>query len=576
MDSSIHDLPPGAVQYIVEAARGRLIPGTNRYASVCKGWHTASPAEADDEQLHLYLDQAATEDNQAERATQWLAQHGKGVAGLELPTTTWGFVKITLGYSGIASSLQRLDIRGPNTLVGLLAAQVQLPHLQHLTACISQYDSWQVEPGVVLLEEEQEAAGGVHPLQQACPALKDLCLDMTGDWNASPQPGLSGMDSILPRLLPPTLQQLRMDCTPYDVDNAIITPHLALGHLTGLQRLELRVFRIRDPTSFLQLPPAWGVSLVECWTNGDLATPQDWQPLDERLTALSLCYIIGDVTVVSDLTRLTSLWVDTNGWQTDSALPLAGLTGLQQLNIDAGSEWDGDGARPEQRAHQALLQVASTSSLRHLGLRTFECDNPALLTAVGALTQLTFLCLGMDGRGEAEAAGGAQGPGGGQQQGQQVGDAQQGPQGAQLGVEGVPGGPLWALRGLVGLRQLQLTGTHLLWYPTTWLSHLTQLSVLVVNFYNDLQHGVAPPVLSERMAAVVPRLQGSHPASLQQVVLYVPGTPVCDVVPSPLPGVAVGVRPPADVGYFPMPRAPRPMQPCAHLPGVWELLPEQA
>lgn len=178
---------------------------------------------------------------------------------------------------------------------------------------------------------------------------------------------------------------------------------------------------------------------------------------------------------------------------------------------------------------------------------------------MGALTQLTFLCLSMDEHVQAKAAWAIQGHTG-QQQGQ-VADAQL--------VDGLPRGPLWALHGVVGLQQLHLSDMHLLWYPTTWLSHLTHLTLLAVRL--NIQQG-RDVVLSSRMASVVSRLQGSHPASLQQLVLYSQGAPVSDVVPSPLPGVSVGVRPHPDGGGFAVPRAPRAMQPCPHLPGVGELL----
>jgi hypothetical protein len=496
-------------------------------------------------------------------------QHGKGLAGLELSSTTRVTVQSILSYPGMGSSLQRLDIRGPNTLVGLLAAQVQLPLLQHLTACLSLEHTWQVEPGVVLLEEGDVQAGASHPLQQACPGLKDLCLYFYGDWNAKQQPGRSNMDAILPRLLPPTLQQLGMDYTCVVGDDAHITPHLALGHLTALQRLELEYFRIREPTSFLQLPPGCELSLMACTATHELATLDDWRPLVERLTALGMLCIDGDVTGLSHLTQLTSLRADTDGWETDSELPLAGLTALRQLQL-AGYDLEMHELH-EQRAHQALLQVASTSSLRHLSLRSFSWDTPELVAALGALTQLTSLRLAMEGCVDAQAVGGLAGAGQ-----QQVGGGQLVEEGAPLAEGAEPGGPLWALRGLVGLRQLQLSCQHLLCYPTAWLSHLTQLTLLMVDFSGYWVDGVQQPGLSSCVAAVVPRLQGSVPASLKQVVLYLKGTPVCDLVPSPLPGVAVGVRPDPAERRFAMPRAPRPMQPCAHLPGVWEVLPEQS
>jgi hypothetical protein len=139
------------------------------------------------------------------------------------------------------------------------------------------------------------------------------------------------------------------------------------------------------------------------------------------------------------------------------------------------------------------------------------------------------------------------------------------------------GGLLWPLRGLVSLSQLHLSVQHLLWYPTAWLSHLTQLTLLVVQCDEAATQGVKlpkveGPAVSTCLAAVVPRLQANHPASLQQLVLYLEGAPPCDVVPSPLPGVSVGVRPDPAADWMGVHEGPRPMQPCRHLPGVWELL----
>lgn len=551
-NTSIHDLPLIVLKDILLQARGRPIPGTNRFAAVCGAWRGESPTE--ENELQLYLDKAAVKGKQLQRVTEWLAQHGEGVAAVELPITTWGFVRATLGFPGLSSSLQRLDIRGTNTLVGLLAAQVQLPNLQHLTACLSQDQAWQVDPALVLLEEGQQATGTLHPLQQACPGLKELFLQVNCEWGHMQQPTFSNMDALLPRLLPPTLQRLCLESTA-GVDDVLITPHLALGDLTALQHLELRHFRITDPTSFLSLPAQCTLRLAECFTwHADLPTPRHWLPLRERLTAVTLDIIDGDAAVVPQLTRLTSLWVNSSEWEEGMELPLAGLSALRQLHLEADRV-----GRPEERVQQALLQVTDTSSLQHLSLATFGCGSPALLAAVGALTQLTFLCLSMDERVQAKAAGAVQGPPG-QQQGQ-VGDAQL--------VDGLPRGPLWALHDLVGLQQLQLSEMHLLWYPATWLSHLTQLTLLVVHL--NIKQG-RDVVLSSRMASVVSRLQGSHPASLKQLVLYLQGAPVSDVVPSPLPGVSVGVRPDPNGDGFAVPRAPRAMQPCPHLPGLGELL----
>jgi hypothetical protein len=74
------------------------------------------------------------------------------------------------------------------------------------------------------------------------------------------------------------------------------------------------------------------------------------------------------------------------------------------------------------------------------------------------------------------------------------------------------------------------------------------------------------------VAAVVPRVQHSRPASLQQLALLIERVPVCDVVPSPLPGVSVHVREQRLDMWVRGHQGHRPMQPCPHLSGVWEVL----
>jgi hypothetical protein len=139
------------------------------------------------------------------------------------------------------------------------------------------------------------------------------------------------------------------------------------------------------------------------------------------------------------------------------------------------------------------------------------------------------------------------------------------------------------LQHLVGLRQLQLSATYLLQHPTGWLGHLTQLTLLGVLCdvlqYRVQERGLGAAQQVEHCSGlVVPRLLGSCPSSLQQVVLYIYDVSLREVLPSPLPGVPVYVRGEwldvwltAPEGRF-VPRFAASMQPCPHLPGVWELL----
>jgi hypothetical protein len=143
------------------------------------------------------------------------------------------------------------------------------------------------------------------------------------------------------------------------------------------------------------------------------------------------------------------------------------------------------------------------------------------------------------------------------------------------------------LQHLAGLRQLQLSAIYLLLDPSVaWLSQLTQLTLLGVfcdglTYHHSMQypHAAQQQQVEHCVAAVVPWVKRSCPASLGQLVLYMYGVPVREVLPSPLPVVSVYVRgEEVDAGL----RAPQegfttrsaavPMQPCPHLPGVWELL----
>jgi hypothetical protein len=319
---SIEDLPLDAIRRISLALRGgRRIPGTNLFAAVCKTWRDATPIEEEDEQLQLYLDQEELTEAQRSLAERWLLLHGQHVAGLQLPATTRSFVQTVLASPGFGSNLQRLDIRGTNTLVGLLAAKVQLPHLQHLTACLSQRHAWKVKPGVVLLKKGQQPADGLQPLQKACPGLTQLCLRIEY-WETPPAGQPRSIDALLPRLLPPTLQQLRLGCDP-EGDNGTITPELALGHLTALQHLELRNFDVEEAASLMELPAQCSVHLVTCLCF-DEPMPNSWLPVAGKLVGLTVYYVAddGSVAVVPQLTRLTSLWLDVGEWDMEATSPL--------------------------------------------------------------------------------------------------------------------------------------------------------------------------------------------------------------------------------------------------------------
>jgi hypothetical protein len=355
--------------------------------------------------------------------------------------------------------------------------------------------------------------------------------------------------------------------------------------------------------------------------------PDCWVPLKHRLTGLNLfCRdITGNCGTLGELTRLTRLEADLRAPGLGPGPAIAGLSALHELGITADMEHGSV-------AMQKVLQdVRSTRSLKRLCLFP-DTYSRRLVGAVGALTQLTLLQLHSSDRLEERPGAGAAGhvppP---QQQlaaAAEEQEAREQQQLAALGAQPAPplqqdaGGRLQALHQLVGLRQLQLAAPHVLNHPTGWLSHLTQLTLLGVGFFfnqvpgyeeeqstdeseqsagqseestddagevtdadevstgDDEQSGSDSDTEQEQelsigarcVAAVVPCVQHSRPASLTQLGLFVEDASAWQVVPSPLPGVSVQVRRFHDNVWLSACHGRRPMQPCRHLPGVWEVL----
>jgi hypothetical protein len=305
----------------------------------------------------------------------------------------------------------------------------------------------------------------------------------------------------------------------------------------------------------------------------------------------------------------------------------------------------GYGARDVRAMQEVLQHVHSISSLKRLSLYPDDISSPELLVAAGELTQLTLLCLRSNEEVDAGARAAGQELAEQQQQQQQpaaaggveldqqqqvpavglaaggaVQPAQQAPP-----LQGAAGGLFLPLQHLVGLRQLQLSAPHLINHPTGWLSALTQLTLLAVEFMSEqvpeaeVQEAAAeqqPPAadvaqvsdesqlkqesgdeseqsvseyeqsdsdeeqqelqpqdsMARCVAAVVPRVQHSRPTSLQQLVLFIEDVPAEEVVPSPLPGVSMHVHEFQWDLWLSACHNRRPMQPCPHLPGVWEVL----
>jgi hypothetical protein len=559
---SFHDLPPALIKKIVSFARGsRCIAGTNRYARVSKAWRTASSADADDDLLQLYVDQQNMAKDDLNTSTRWLARHGSHVSVLALSSTSWAFAKTLLGLPGFGSSLKELNLHGNNSLMGLLAAKVQLPRLERLGARLSQYKAWKVDPSMVLLSDADQSAGKLHPLQQACPGLVQVYLGLDGE-EPQGQPMFDSVDQLLPQLLPPTVRKLSLSWLARD-SRPDLHINQALGHMTALQQLELETFCVADDASSLVLPPDCTLAVWHCSNGVRLPNPDCWVSFSQRLTGMFMFDIWGDWTTLGQQTGLTGLYMRTpNGtaaWRGRGDI-MSSLTALVKLDLQ-------ESMMAVHKDTQEILQhVSGTSTLRCLKLDTTHMVDGEALAAVGALTQITSLYLHSDVPVRATVFARAQ--------------AGQLPSAADLAL-GQQGAAVMPLQHLVGLRQLQLSSMYLRVEPTGWLSHLTQLTLLGVLcdvIQDDIQDQPAAQQVDICVEAVVPLLQFSCPPSLQQVVLYMYGVSLRELLPSPLPGVPVYVRGEevdawlnAPEGRF-APSFAASMQPCPHLPGVWELL----
>jgi hypothetical protein len=594
---SIADLPSAALNNLIKAARGsRCIAGTNKYALVCKSWKDASSNEPA-EQLQLYMDLAALTPEQCKAAAHWMAAYSEHIDVLHLLSCGRSDAKTVLTIPDFGSNLQHLELDGPNSLAGLLEAKVQLPALKHLSARLSPYFSIETQPNQqpsnVEEEDHQQPSSAVeqdqqqpssqgrdpqqssegpagrtqHTLQETCPALVKLEVSFRETSDARAGFVDETLDGFLPRLLPPTLQQLRLRWLD---GHGFLGCSKAFLHLTGLQHLELWSFQLFCYDMLDQLPPECTLQLVDCVDGNHDEAPGCWLSLHHRLTALSLPGVREDCAPVAEMTGLTSLTMELPGYLGDQSAvrSLAYLRGLEQLNLSATAP----GAATE--LVEALQHMEEASSLCRLAFTSDNSNSWGLLAALGALTQLTALVW----RCNEPVYGQAQQQ---QQQQQQVGGyagvpymgygwmpAQQVPP-----LQGPAGGPLQALQHLVGLRQLQLSAPLLINHPTGWLTALTQLTLLAVSCKQvQEQSDTQQQQVVSCVAAVVPRVQDTSPPSLQQVVLYMKGVSMRTVEPSPLPGVSVWVRQQHDWEWRVVPQGPRPMQPCPHLPGVWELL----
>jgi hypothetical protein len=363
--TTLDDLPASAVRLITRFARKRRIPGTNRYARVCRSWRDAAADSNDEEQLQLLL---ALEDLPADAVTstsRWLAQHGACVTSLnmtfEVPTALLAqqLLLSAAPYIGLA----RLEVDGPDSLVALAPALPQLVALTHLKASI----------GLVRMDDRSRgmfSACGVpleSPpcLQQLCPGLKSLRLDISCRDELSGDPLV---EAPCAQLLPDHLEQLHIHSARYA---SIMVPYAALAPLTSLRILALTSMAGVHPGLLLDTPGLEEVDLsgTYCEVDGDSLPFQQWFACGRCRTPEHLAKVA----------RLGTIYLTPE--PLIGAPNLTALLGLRKLRLYI--------MKPGAAVY--VQQLSGLSRLQHLSLlfgSAAECDVVAVLSNVPQVTCL--------------------------------------------------------------------------------------------------------------------------------------------------------------------------------------------
>jgi hypothetical protein len=548
--SSLHD---ATVEKIIKLAQGRSIPGTRRYARVCRRWQRAGSNIGAAEVLQLFMDLGHMSEAEWERARDWMAMHGKAVVTLVLETSTRAQLEWFQGSAAALAGIRRLEMTGYHSLYLLIPVLGQLPHLQHLAAGISLSGGGR-QPWVVghphaprrgCFEHaylgQQETSWQVPDLQQLCPGLTHLRLTLYRSYSIN---GAHMVDEQLPRLLPARLQQLSLAAGVYHTGISVHSSSLV--HLSALQQLTLENLQVvagQGPDSVaedlgaLQQLQQLRLSHTEEW----VLDPGVVQQLAPKVTSRGVfAWATGVVPTLPHLVNLQQLVLtpdgNTDGVPEGTAEALAALTSLQQLVL---------GCLPADSLVPVLQQVAAMPSLRSLQLESFDDDPRSLAAALAQCTQLTSLVI------KSASA---------------------------VAIEdGAFVAMLQQLTGLRALAALTVPAEMLEQQRGAWLAPLTALTRLGVRVgriwttgpgFWVPQHGIERELLQQVQA---------FPPGLQQVVVThvesarsrefkpeswqftpaVPGGVQCSVWVEEESGTASGWA--------------RPFHPCPHLPGVWEL-----
>jgi hypothetical protein len=362
---TLDDLPAPAVRLITRYARTRRIPGTNRFARICRSWRDAALDSDSQEQLQLLLALEGLPADTLATTSSWLAQHGGCVTSLHVtydPETAPLFQQLPLSSAPLVN-LARLEVDGPDSLVALAPALPQLVALTHLRASIGLIatdSSTQDGPDCVFSVRGQPLEAPPC-LQQLCPGLKSLHLGIRS--------GTCFDHAPVAQLLPDGLEQLRIDAAC-----GVIVHSAALTPFTSLRRLTLYGGYLADPDLLLVMPGLEEVDLRQAniWS-GPSVFPATWL---ER----GLC------PVPQHLTKLTGLRIVSEPGQAYPPSLQTALCGLRKLQLYL--VWSGPTV--------CVQQLSSLTRLQHLWLEleaeaVFDAE-PAL-SALSGIRQLTCLCL---------------------------------------------------------------------------------------------------------------------------------------------------------------------------------------
>jgi hypothetical protein len=342
--TSLEDLPPAAVRLITRAARSRIIPGTNRFARVCRSWRDADLDSDDQEQLQLLLALEGLPADTVASTSEWMEQHGECVTSLDItytPATAALYQHLPLSTAPLAS-LARLEVDGPDSLVALAPALPQLVALTHLRAGVDLFGldcgPYEVAQGVFSVGRMLLAA--VPSLQQLCPGLKSLRLDIVNRQRQL-------VEAPVAQLLPDRLEQL---CIDKGVSHDwVVIDCASLTRFTSLRCLALTTMCVVDPDQLLLMPGLEEVDLrhtrirvggqllcVEQWlANGLCAARQHLNKLTGLSTTLS--QVVGPLGAAAAITsscglRRLKVCLHAAGAAV-CVQQLSALTGLQDLSL---------------------------------------------------------------------------------------------------------------------------------------------------------------------------------------------------------------------------------------------------